>query len=150
MEIDTSSSTLDPANGVGSMPAKKEKSVKTNVVVENRTTVILGGLINNNNSKDWEKIPLLGDIPVIGKLFQSKAFREGQSELIFFITPTIVDTTSNNQQKIYNNIKNKIIKKKHNITKKVVKVNKEIVKIDKKKLTNEELHKQRIKKIFDL
>ena len=84
LEIDTSSSTLDPANGIGTMPAKKEKSIKTNVIVEDKSTIVLGGLISNTNSKDWEKIPLLGDVPIIGKLFQSKAFKEGKSELIFF------------------------------------------------------------------
>ncbi|MCK5110297.1 MAG: hypothetical protein KAQ94_02165 [Arcobacteraceae bacterium] len=130
LEIDTSSSTLDSANGVGSMPAKKEKSIKTNVIIEDQATIVLGGLISNTNSKDWEKIPFLGDIPIIGKLFQSKAFREGKSELIFFITPTIISTESNNQVSQYTKLKDRIIKTK--------------------KSTNEELHKQRVKDILDI
>ncbi len=99
LEIETSSSALDPVNGVGDLPAKTDKSIKTNVVIADGSTIVLGGLISNNSSKDFEKIPLLGDIPIIGELFQSKAFQDGESELIFFITPTIVNTHSNNQDK---------------------------------------------------
>lgn len=108
LEIDTSSSALDPVNGVGSLPAKADKSIKTNVVIANGATIVLGGLISNNSSKDWEKIPLLGDIPIIGQLFRSKAFQDGDSELIFFITPTIVDTNLNNQQKKYTQMKKRL------------------------------------------
>ncbi len=111
LEIDTSSSSLDPANGVGNIPAKTDKSIKTNIVVADKSTIVLGGLINNSNSKDFEQIPLLGDIPIIGKLFQSKAFLDGESELIFFITPTIVDATINNQNDEYKEIQNRIIVK---------------------------------------
>ena len=138
LEIDTSSSTLDAANGVGTMPAKKEKSIKTNVIIEDQSTIVLGGLISNTNSKDFEKIPLLGDIPIIGKLFQSKAFKEGKSELIFFIVPTIVSTSENNQTLKYKKIKNNIIKKKVTINK-----------ID-NTVNNDKAHKQRIKDIFGI
>ena len=145
LEIDTKSSTLDYANGVGVLPATQEKSIKTNVVVEDEATIVLGGLINNTNSKDWEKIPLLGDIPILGKLFQSKAFKEGKSELVFFITPTIVSAQSNDQNIKYTNIKNKILKiKDKNSIKKEIKPKKT------KSLTNEELHKKRLKEIFGI
>ncbi|MEA3228027.1 MAG: hypothetical protein U9P38_03025 [Campylobacterota bacterium] len=111
LEIDTSSSALDKTNGVGNIPAKTDKSIKTNVVVANNATIVLGGLINNSNSKDFEQIPLLGDIPIIGKVFQSKAFLDGESELIFFITPTIVNAKSNNQQDEYDDRVENIINK---------------------------------------
>ncbi len=147
IEIDTSSSSLDAANGVGNMPAKKDKSIKTKVIIEDKSTIVLGGLINNTNSKDWDKVPLLGDIPVLGLLFQSKAFREGNSELIFFITPTIIDTTSNNQEDEYKEIKEKI-KAKPKVT--VVNKIKDEEVIDKKDLSNQELHNQRLKLIFGI
>ena len=111
LEIDTSSSALDPVNGVGDLPAKTDKSIKTNVVIADGSTIVLGGLISNTSSKDFEKIPLLGDIPIIGELFQSKAFQDGDSELIFFITPTIVNTYSNNQEEELLKIKEKFLKK---------------------------------------
>ncbi len=148
--IDTKSSTLDNINGVGALPAIKEKSIKTNVVVEDKSTIVLGGLINNSNAKDWEKIPLLGDIPIIGKLFQSKDFKEGKSELVFFITPTIVSTETNNQKELYGNFKDKIIipikkeENENNITKE------EVIIDDKQPLTNKELHKKRLNEIFGI
>ena len=97
LSINTKSTQIDWVNTVDGIPSFTEKSIKTNVVVSDSSTIVLGGLITSNNSKDIEKIPLLGDIPIIGMLFTSKAFRQGQSELVFFITPEIVDSRNNNQ-----------------------------------------------------
>jgi pilus assembly protein CpaC len=117
LEISTSSSSLDKANGVGSMPAKKDKSIKTNVLIEDRATVVLGGLINNTNSRNLEKIPLLGDLPILGALFRSKDFQEGKSELIFFITPTIVTVNENDQGNRFTQIRDTILSKENNESK---------------------------------
>lgn len=97
LNIVTKSSNADFANTVDGIPNITEKSIVTNVVVENRSTIVLGGLINRTSADDIEKIPLLGDIPILGFLFTSKSFKEGKSELVFFITPEIVDPRSNNQ-----------------------------------------------------
>lgn len=97
LEIKTSSTKIDWANQVDNIPNFLEKKVTTNVLVKDKATIVLGGLINNENSNDVDKIPFLGDIPVIGFLFKSKAFREGKSELVFFITPEVVDPSVNNQ-----------------------------------------------------
>lgn len=63
------------ANYSDGIPSFTEKSIKTNVVVSDSSTIVLGGLITSNNSKDIEKIPLLGDIPIIGMLFTSKSIQ---------------------------------------------------------------------------
>jgi pilus assembly protein CpaC len=97
VEIDTASSSLDTNNIIDGIPGKKEKSIQTNVIVEDGSTIVLGGLVNNTYGKDLEKIPFLGDIPILGALFRSKSFQNGDSELIFFITPEIVNASSNNQ-----------------------------------------------------
>jgi len=140
LNINTESSTLDKVNGVGDIPAVKEKSIKTDVIVENKSTIVLGGLINNTNSQDIEKIPFLGDIPIIGVLFRSQSFQQGDSELVFFITPTIVDVSKNNQLKDYKDIKQKIIPKT-----KIIK--KELTQEEK---TNKQLHEDRLKNIFGI
>ena len=148
LEIETASSDLDYSHTVsGGLPSKTEKSINTNVIVEDKATIVLGGLINNNNNKDWEKIPLLGDIPIIGKLFQSKDFQEGNSELIFFITPTIVDVTSNSQSVELAQKRQEVL-----IQRDVDTPLKEVEKVEenKKALTNEELHKERLNKIFGI
>lgn len=97
LNINTKSTQIDWVNTVDGIPSFTEKSIKTNVVVGNQSTIVLGGLISSSSSQDVEKIPLLGDIPVLGMLFTSKAFKEGKSELVFFITPEIVDARENNQ-----------------------------------------------------
>lgn len=97
LDINTKSTQIDWANTVDGIPSFTEKSIKTNVIVGNQSTIVLGGLISNSSSQDIDKIPLLGDIPILGALFTSKAFKEGKSELVFFITPEIVDPKGNNQ-----------------------------------------------------
>ncbi len=101
LNIVTKSTQIDWANQVDGIPSFTEKSIKTNVVAANNTTIVLGGLINTQNAKDIDKIPLLGDIPIIGFLFTSKAFREGKSELVLFMTPEIVDPKVNNEEKLF-------------------------------------------------
>ena len=54
-------------------------------------TMAIGGLISNDITRDVTKIPLLGDLPVIGQLFRSTSFTRGETELIILVTPTIVD-----------------------------------------------------------
>ncbi len=87
LDINTKSTQIDWVNTVDGIPSFTEKSIKTNVIVGNGSTIVLGGLISSS-SQDVDKIPLLGDIPILGALFTSKAFREGKSELVFFILLT--------------------------------------------------------------
>ncbi|MFA9372879.1 hypothetical protein [Poseidonibacter sp.] len=101
LDITTKSTQIDWSRQVDGIPSFSEKSIITNVVVGNKSTIVLGGLINSQNAKDIEKIPLLGDIPILGFLFTSKSFREGKSELVFFITPEIVNPASNNQNELF-------------------------------------------------
>jgi len=98
LNITTKSRELDWANQVDNIPAITNKSINTTVIVKDKATVVLGGLINNQNAKDIDKIPLLGDIPILGFLFKSTSFVEGKSELVFFITPEIVKAANNNQE----------------------------------------------------
>lgn len=109
LEIKTSSTKIDWANQVDNIPNFLEKKVTTNVLVRDKATIVLGGLINNENSNDVDKIPFLGDIPVLGFLFKSKSFREGKSELVFFITPEVIDPSINNQVDFFNEKKDKML-----------------------------------------
>ena len=148
LNIVTKSSSADFANTVDGIPNITEKSITTNVVVANKSTIVLGGLINRKNASDIEKIPLLGDIPVLGFLFTSKAFKEGKSELVFFITPEIVDPKSNNQQQefLQKTTFTKAIDKKFENDKK--EVEKEKNKSFNKKEDSQNLHEQRVKEIL--
>jgi type IV pilus assembly protein PilQ len=64
--------------------------VKTNVMVENGGTVVLGGIYQQSESTNENKVPLLGDLPVVGHLFKTTGRENTKTELLIFITPKIV------------------------------------------------------------
>jgi type IV pilus assembly protein PilQ len=67
------------------------KHVKTEVLVENGGTVVIGGIFEQNDRTDVTKIPLLGDIPGIGWLFKNSTTTSNKTELLVFITPRVVN-----------------------------------------------------------
>lgn len=66
------------------------KSLVTNIVVPNRDTAVLGGMVSEKVSTTVRKVPLLGDIPILGWLFRSKSKDVSKSNLMIFITPKII------------------------------------------------------------
>jgi len=105
LEIVTKSTKIDWTRQVDGIPNFTDKSINTYVVAKNKSTIVLGGLINSSDAKSYEKIPLLGDIPILGRLFRSDAFTSGQSELVFFIIPEVVDPKTNSQEEELRNKK---------------------------------------------
>ncbi len=71
-------------------PAINTKQVQTQVLVENGGTVVIGGIFQQDERTDENKVPLLGDIPVLGHLFKSNTRSSKRTELLIFITPKIV------------------------------------------------------------
>ncbi len=67
------------------------KHVKTEVLVENGGTVVIGGIFEQNERTDITKIPLLGDLPGIGWLFKNSTTTNNKTELLVFITPRVVN-----------------------------------------------------------
>ncbi|MDO5639283.1 MAG: type IV pilus secretin PilQ [Neisseria sp.] len=67
------------------------KSLQTQAMVEDGGTLIVGGIYQEQNSNVVNKVPLLGDIPIVGNLFKSRARYEDRRELLIFITPRIMD-----------------------------------------------------------
>jgi len=90
MQIDTSVRKPDWANAINNIPPVSEKSIKTQVIGKDSETIILSGLVNSDDSELTSKVPFLGDLPILGKLFRSESFKNGNSEMMFFIIPTIV------------------------------------------------------------
>lgn len=72
------------------VPVIDRRSAKTKVVVGSGKTIIIGGLIKDKTTKGESKIPLLGDIPYLGYLFKSKKDIKDKSELLIFVSPTII------------------------------------------------------------
>lgn len=71
-------------------PAIDTKSVKTQVLVENGGTVVIGGIFEIQESNQVNKVPLLGDIPVMGNLFKNRTRETEKREMLVFITPRMV------------------------------------------------------------
>ncbi|MRR37298.1 type II secretion system protein GspD, partial [bacterium] len=63
---------------------------KTSVVVNDKDTVVIGGLIQDRDTENLNKIPILGDIPLLGWLFKTKSTRREKTNLMIVLTPRII------------------------------------------------------------
>ena len=89
-------SSIDPASGITiqgiSIPGFKTRKADTVVDVDPGSTLVIAGLIQRDVARIKRKIPFLGDIPIIGRLFRSKEFREGKTDLVIMVTPEILES----------------------------------------------------------
>lgn len=94
LQIDQTISNTSPTGpSVAGNPSIFERSIKTEVIAQSGQTVLLGGLISENKSSGDSKVPLLGDVPVLGNLFKSESEQSEKTELVIFITPRIIERT---------------------------------------------------------
>ncbi|HWA38888.1 MAG TPA: type IV pilus secretin PilQ [Burkholderiales bacterium] len=84
-----------PGQQTASGLAINTKHVKTEVLVENGGTVVIGGIFESNERQDVTKVPLFGDIPIIGHLFKNTTTTNSRTELLVFITPRVVNERLN-------------------------------------------------------
>jgi general secretion pathway protein D len=82
------SAIQDSTNAAGLITSKR--SLDTNVLVDDGQIIVLGGLIDDNMQDGYEKVPGLGDIPIIGNLFQYKKRSHVKTNLMVFLRPTII------------------------------------------------------------
>ena len=66
------------------------KHVKTQVLVENGGTVVIGGIFQIDETESVNKVPVLGDIPYVGALFRNKTRSSNKTELLVFLTPKVI------------------------------------------------------------
>jgi pilus assembly protein CpaC len=94
LELEPEVSTIDFANGVKFegflIPALKTRRAKTGVELRDGQSFALAGLLDNNETNTFSKVPGIGDLPVIGNLFKSKSFSKDETELMFFVTAQVV------------------------------------------------------------
>ncbi|MCS3425562.1 protein transport protein HofQ [Rahnella sp. BIGb0603] len=76
----------------GEALAIDKQEIKTQVTVKDGETLVLGGIFQRKNQKTDTKVPVLGDIPVVGSLFKHQYTNEQRRELVIFITPTLIRT----------------------------------------------------------
>ncbi len=94
MVLDVTKDQADFSRAVNGQPPIDTKHVQTEVLVENGGTVVIGGIYTQTVSNSTTKIPLLGDIPVMGYLFKDNQRQDDKTELLVFITPKIISDQS--------------------------------------------------------
>ncbi len=94
LELEPEVSTIDYANGVKfdgfTVPALRTRRAKTGIELRDGQSFALAGLLDNSEIKSLSKMPVLGDMPVLGPLFRSQQFQKQETELMFIVTATIV------------------------------------------------------------
>lgn len=96
MRLNITSDSPGAATPTGQLTINKN-AVNTNVLVDNGETVVLGGIFEQQTANSQTKVPFLGDIPYIGRLFRKDVKSENKRELLIFVTPRIVnDSVSRN------------------------------------------------------
>jgi len=88
--LEVENNSADFANAVQGNPPINVQSAKTNVLVKDGATAVIGGIYQSTEQFTRASTPFLGELPVLGYLFRNKASRTSNSELILFITPRIV------------------------------------------------------------
>ena len=95
LEIETTIEDILPGSGsAADRPTTTKRSVKTNAIINHAETIILGGLIKSADGKSVSKIPILGDIPILGRLFTSNGDAGSKVNVVIYITPYIVKKSS--------------------------------------------------------
>ena len=99
--IKTEMSQLDQSTAVNNVPGFLTRTSETEFNVKSGQTMVISGLINREMQNDITRIPGLGDIPVLGRLFRSDSWRTGRTDLVIAVTPIVVDAASSvNQERI--------------------------------------------------
>ncbi len=91
MEIQQDVESVSATTVAGASDITTDKrSIKTTVLVEDKQTLVLGGLMDDQLTEQKEKVPLLGDIPILGNLFRYKSKKKSKRSLMVFLHPTIM------------------------------------------------------------
>ncbi len=88
--IQVEDSSIDPSISTAAGPALLDRRMSTEFNVHSGQTIVLSGLISRSLSRSVQQVPGLGDLPILGALFRSRSFQDQQTELVVFVTPTVV------------------------------------------------------------
>jgi pilus assembly protein CpaC len=90
-KIETEISKVDPSITVQGFPAFLTRRGNTELNVHEGDTIVISGLVDANAAKTIDKVPGIGQIPVLGELFKSRAFQANRTDLVVFVTPHVID-----------------------------------------------------------
>lgn len=91
MEVKVTKDEPDYLNAVLGVPPIKKNEVNAKVLVADGETIVIGGVFSNTQNKTVDKVPFLGDVPYLGRLFRRDVVSEAKSELLVFLTPRIMN-----------------------------------------------------------
>lgn len=94
-EISTITDETVPISETVSSPVFAKRSADTVVVTPNGQTVVIGGMMEDNNIETDNKVPVLGDIPILGSIFKRKQKNKSKTELLIFLTPYVMEGPDN-------------------------------------------------------
>jgi general secretion pathway protein D len=101
LEIDQEVSDIKGASNLSdNIPTRTKRSVKSVVLVEDQSTIVIGGLMKERETETVTKIPFLGDIPLLGVLFRNTGKKQIKQNLVLMLTPYIIESKAD-VQKIY-------------------------------------------------
>ena len=92
MDVKVTKDEADFANAVNGVPPIKKNEVNAKVLVTDGETIVIGGVFSNTQTKSADKVPFLGDLPFVGRIFRRDYVQDQKSELLVFITPRIMNT----------------------------------------------------------
>lgn len=95
--INQLSSVQVPANFAGSVQPLATRSINTNVVLNNGDTAVIGGLMKDEDTEEVRKVPILGDLPILGWFFKSKKSTKRKVNMLVFLSPKIIRTRTDAQ-----------------------------------------------------
>ena len=96
--LKTEVSNVDLSNSVAGNPGFLTRKTDSEFNVQSGQTIVLSGLVNKELAADVSKLAGLGDVPILGPLFRSKNYRSGRTDLVIFVTPTVIDPSSSINQ----------------------------------------------------
>ena len=92
MKVQVTNNQPNPQlTGANGQPSISRREARTEVLVKDGDTTVIGGIYTRRNSEAWNEVPLLSRIPILGWLFKKKAVTDDRTELLIFITPRIVN-----------------------------------------------------------
>ena len=91
MEVKVTKDAPDFANLVNGVPPLNKNEVNAKVLVNDGETIVIGGVFSNTQTSAVEKVPFLGDLPFLGRVFRRDIIRDNKAELLVFITPRIMN-----------------------------------------------------------
>jgi len=91
MEVKVTKDAPDFSRQVNGVPPINKNEVNAKVLVNDGETIVIGGVFSNTQTKSTDKVPFLGDLPYLGRMFKRDVVQDNKAELLVFLTPRIMN-----------------------------------------------------------